>query len=128
MEKRRALDGVWPEAQPGLNPPAYPPGPNEMAPFKPECELQEVSTKLLLHYSPQVLGGGQLAHPCHLPPPPFPRSVHSRLSQLTLAACPQACRNNICLDLSPGHRLDGRLTGHRVETWDVKVRVHMRGA
>uniref|UniRef100_A0A8C0KM69 Neurobeachin-like protein 2 n=1 Tax=Canis lupus dingo TaxID=286419 RepID=A0A8C0KM69_CANLU len=31
-----------------------------------------------------------------------------------------ACRNNICLDLSPGHGLDGRLTGHRVETWDVK--------
>lgn len=37
----------------------------------------------------------------------------------------QACKNNICLDLSPGHGLDGRLTGHRVETWDVKVRVRM---
>nr|XP_035963586.1 neurobeachin-like protein 2 isoform X3 [Halichoerus grypus] len=59
-------------------------GPTEMAPFKPEGELHELSTKLLLHYSPQ------------------------------------ACRNNICLDLSPGHGLDGRLTGHRVETWDVK--------
>ncbi|XP_039084272.1 neurobeachin-like protein 2 isoform X2 [Hyaena hyaena] len=59
-------------------------GPNETAPFKPEGELHEFSTKLLLHYSPQ------------------------------------ACKNNICLDLSPGHRLDGRLTGHRVETWDVK--------
>nr|XP_055198957.1 neurobeachin-like protein 2 isoform X3 [Nyctereutes procyonoides] len=59
-------------------------GPNEVAPFKPESELHELSTKLLLHYSPQ------------------------------------ACRNNICLDLSPGHGLDGRLTGHRVETWDVK--------
>ncbi|XP_073757181.1 neurobeachin-like protein 2 isoform X5 [Callorhinus ursinus] len=59
-------------------------GPKEMAPFKPEGELHELSTKLLLHYSPQ------------------------------------ACRNNICLDLSPGHGLDGRLTGHRVETWDVK--------
>lgn len=34
----------------------------------------------------------------------------------------QACKNNICLDLSPGHGLDGRLTGHRVETWNVKVR------
>lgn len=37
----------------------------------------------------------------------------------------QACKNNICLDLSPGHGLDGRLTGHRVETWNVKVRVCM---
>nr|XP_012626524.1 neurobeachin-like protein 2 isoform X1 [Microcebus murinus] len=59
-------------------------GPNEMAPFKPEAELQELGGKLLLHYSPQ------------------------------------ACKNNICLDLSPSHGLDGRLTGHRVETWDVK--------
>lgn len=37
----------------------------------------------------------------------------------------QACKSNICLDLSPGHGLDGRLTGHTVETWDVKVRVYM---
>lgn len=37
----------------------------------------------------------------------------------------QACKNNICLDLSPGHGLDGRLTGHRVETWDVKVCAHV---
>lgn len=37
----------------------------------------------------------------------------------------QACKNNICLDLSPGHGLDGRLTGHRVETWDVKVCAYM---
>lgn len=37
----------------------------------------------------------------------------------------QACKNNICLDLSPGHGLDGRLTGHRVETWNVKVRTHI---
>ncbi|ELK24974.1 Neurobeachin-like protein 2, partial [Myotis davidii] len=57
---------------------------SETAPFKPEGDLHELSTKLLLHYSPQ------------------------------------ACKNNICLDLSPGHGLDGRLTGHRVETWDVK--------
>ncbi|XP_006893098.1 PREDICTED: LOW QUALITY PROTEIN: neurobeachin-like protein 2 [Elephantulus edwardii] len=66
-------------------------GPNEMAPFKPEGELHELSTKLLLHYSPQ------------------------------------ACKNNICLDLSPGHGLDGRLTGHRVETWDVKDVVNCVG-
>ncbi|XP_066208131.1 neurobeachin-like protein 2 isoform X1 [Saccopteryx leptura] len=66
-------------------------GPNETAPFKPEGELHELGTKLLLHYSPQ------------------------------------ACRNNICLDLSPGHGLDGRLTGHRVETWDVKDVVNCVG-
>ncbi|KAM6169581.1 LOW QUALITY PROTEIN: neurobeachin-like protein 2 [Rhynchocyon petersi] len=66
-------------------------GPNEMAPFKPEGELHELGTKLLLHYSPQ------------------------------------ACKNNICLDLSPGHSLDGRLTGHRVETWDVKDVVNCVG-
>ncbi|XP_030792221.1 neurobeachin-like protein 2 isoform X2 [Rhinopithecus roxellana] len=66
-------------------------GPNEMAPFKPEGELHELSTRLLLHYSPQ------------------------------------ACKNNICLDLSPSHGLDGRLTGHRVETWDVKDVVNCVG-
>ncbi|XP_058412923.1 neurobeachin-like protein 2 isoform X2 [Diceros bicornis minor] len=66
-------------------------GPNEMAPFKPESDLHELGTKLLLHYSPQ------------------------------------ACKNNICLDLSPGHGLDGRLTGHRVETWDVKDVVNCVG-
>ncbi|KAM5234242.1 neurobeachin-like protein 2 isoform 3-T3 [Hipposideros larvatus] len=66
-------------------------GPNETAPFKPEGELHELGTKLLLHYSPQ------------------------------------ACKNNICLDLSPGHGLDGRLTGHRVETWDVKDVVNCVG-
>ncbi|XP_032987583.1 neurobeachin-like protein 2 isoform X5 [Rhinolophus ferrumequinum] len=66
-------------------------GPNETAPFKPEGELHELGTKLLLHYSPQ------------------------------------ACKNNICLDLSPGHGLDGRLTGYRVETWDVKDVVNCVG-
>ncbi|XP_046540324.1 neurobeachin-like protein 2 isoform X4 [Equus quagga] len=66
-------------------------GPNETAPFKPEGDLHDLGTKLLLHYSPQ------------------------------------ACKNNICLDLSPGHGLDGRLTGHRVETWDVKDVVNCVG-
>nr|XP_020023925.1 neurobeachin-like protein 2 isoform X4 [Castor canadensis] len=41
-------------------------------------------------------------------------------AKLLLHYSPQACKNNICLDLSPGQGLDGRLTGHRVETWDVK--------
>lgn len=123
-EKRQPPDGVWPVAQPGLKLPAHPPGPKEMAPFKPEGELHELSAKLLLHYSPQVLGGGQLAQPCYpplLPPTPVPPPLLTDPGRLP-TSCPQACRNNICLDLSPGHGLDGRLTGHRVETWDVKVR------
>lgn len=52
--------------------------------------------------------------------PRLPLSICHSLLHLT-----QACKNNICLDLSPGHGLDGRLTGHSVETWDVKVRVRM---
>ncbi|XP_070247222.1 neurobeachin-like protein 2 [Myotis yumanensis] len=46
--------------------------------------------------------------------------LHELGAKLLLHYSPQACKNNICLDLSPGHGLDGRLTGHRVETWDVK--------
>lgn len=53
-------------------------------------------------------------------PPSQALLPHSHLCCL-ITSCPQACKNNICLDLSPGHGLDGRLTGHRVETWDVKV-------
>lgn len=95
-----------------------------MAPFKPEGELYELGTKLLLHYSPQVFGagGGWLCHA------PLPHSIwHPPPSDLAASSYffPQACKNNICLDLSPGHGLDGRLTGHRVETWDVKVSVHV---
>uniref|UniRef100_A0A8C1VMY5 Neurobeachin-like protein 2 n=1 Tax=Cyprinus carpio TaxID=7962 RepID=A0A8C1VMY5_CYPCA len=32
----------------------------------------------------------------------------------------QAFKSQICLDLSPNHLYDGRLTGHRVVNWDVK--------
>uniref|UniRef100_A0A671M1F0 Neurobeachin-like protein 2 n=1 Tax=Sinocyclocheilus anshuiensis TaxID=1608454 RepID=A0A671M1F0_9TELE len=32
-----------------------------------------------------------------------------------------AFKIQICLDLSPNHLYDGRLTGHRVVNWDVKV-------
>ncbi|XP_007499793.2 neurobeachin-like protein 2 isoform X6 [Monodelphis domestica] len=66
-------------------------GPNETSPFKPEGELQELSNKMLLHYTPQ------------------------------------ACKNKICLDLSPSHGLDGRLTGHKVVNWDVKDVVNCVG-
>lgn len=62
-------------------------------------------------------------------PPPASHPVSPATSS-TEPCClftprPQACKNNICLDLSPGHGLDGRLTGHRVETWDVKVCAHV---
>ncbi|XP_019471754.1 LOW QUALITY PROTEIN: neurobeachin-like protein 2 [Meleagris gallopavo] len=66
-------------------------GPNIASPFTLEGDLVELSSKLLLYYTPQ------------------------------------ACRNNICLDLSPSHGLDGRLTGHKVVNWDVKDVVNCVG-
>ncbi|KAL7977798.1 hypothetical protein Chor_010750, partial [Crotalus horridus] len=60
-------------------------GPNIASPFKPEGDFGELSSKLLLYYTPQ------------------------------------ACKSNICLNLSPNHNLEGRLTGHQVVNWDVKV-------
>uniref|UniRef100_A0A8C1KF72 Neurobeachin-like protein 2 n=1 Tax=Cyprinus carpio TaxID=7962 RepID=A0A8C1KF72_CYPCA len=41
-------------------------------------------------------------------------------SKLVLYYTPQAFKSQICLDLSPNHLYDGRLTGHRVVNWDVK--------
>ncbi|NXT55301.1 NBEL2 protein, partial [Pluvianellus socialis] len=66
-------------------------GPNVTSPFTLEGDLVELSSKLLLYYTPQ------------------------------------ACRNNICLDLSPSHSLDGRLTGHKVVNWDIKDVVNCVG-
>nr|XP_054599164.1 neurobeachin-like protein 1 isoform X1 [Nothobranchius furzeri] len=66
-------------------------GPNCISPFKvQESELVDVSTKLLLHYSPK------------------------------------ACRNPICLDLSP-NALHGRLTGKKVVNWDIKDMINCVG-
>nr|XP_021503591.1 neurobeachin-like protein 2 isoform X3 [Meriones unguiculatus] len=53
--------------------------------------------------------------------------LHELSAKLLLHYSPQACKNNICLDLSPGHGLDGRLTGHSVEMWDVKDVVNCVG-
>uniref|UniRef100_A0A8C2FXH5 Neurobeachin-like 2 n=1 Tax=Cyprinus carpio TaxID=7962 RepID=A0A8C2FXH5_CYPCA len=39
----------------------------------------------------------------------------------------QAFKSQICLDLSPNHLYDGRLTGHRVVNWDVKVCISVGG-
>ncbi|XP_063780672.1 neurobeachin-like protein 2 isoform X2 [Pseudophryne corroboree] len=60
---------------------------------------------------------------------PFtPESEFSELgAKLRLFYTPQACRNNICLDLSARHEFDGRLTGHRVVTWNVKDVVNCVG-
>ncbi|KAG9277810.1 neurobeachin-like protein 1 isoform X1 [Astyanax mexicanus] len=66
-------------------------GPNCISPFKSqEAELGDLSSKLLLHYSPK------------------------------------ACRNPICLDLSP-NLLHGRLTGNKVVNWDVKDMINCVG-
>ncbi|XP_072010630.1 neurobeachin-like protein 2 isoform X2 [Engystomops pustulosus] len=60
---------------------------------------------------------------------PFtPESEFSDLgTKLLLFYTPQASKNNICLDLSPSRAFDGRLTGHRVVTWDVKDVVNCVG-
>uniref|UniRef100_A0A8C7VQQ5 Neurobeachin-like protein 2 n=1 Tax=Oncorhynchus mykiss TaxID=8022 RepID=A0A8C7VQQ5_ONCMY len=66
-------------------------GPNCISPFKTqEAELGDLTTKLLLHYSPK------------------------------------ACRNPICLDLSP-NLLHGRLTGNKVVNWDIKDMINCVG-
>uniref|UniRef100_A0A3Q4H998 Neurobeachin-like 1 n=1 Tax=Neolamprologus brichardi TaxID=32507 RepID=A0A3Q4H998_NEOBR len=41
-------------------------------------------------------------------------------AKLLLHYSPKACRNPICLDLSP-NMLHGRLTGNKVVNWDIKV-------
>ncbi|XP_030227032.1 neurobeachin-like protein 2 isoform X1 [Gadus morhua] len=41
-------------------------------------------------------------------------------SKLLLYYTPQAFKSQMCLDLSPHHAYDGRLTGHRVVNWDIK--------
>ncbi|XP_062978473.1 neurobeachin-like protein 2 isoform X1 [Elgaria multicarinata webbii] len=66
-------------------------GPNVTSPLNPEGDFLELSSKLLLYYTPQ------------------------------------ACKNNICLDLSLNHFFDGRLTGHKVVNWDVKDVVNCVG-
>ncbi|XP_058471810.1 neurobeachin-like protein 1 isoform X2 [Solea solea] len=66
-------------------------GPNCISPLKAqESEHGDVSSKLLLHYSPK------------------------------------ACKNPICLDLSP-NKLHGRLTGNKVVNWDIKDMVNCVG-
>ncbi|MEQ2241254.1 Neurobeachin-like protein 2, partial [Ilyodon furcidens] len=48
-------------------------------------------------------------------------------SKLLLYYTPQAFKSQICLDLAPHRQHDGRLTGHRVVTWDTKDVVNVVG-
>ncbi|KAF7669441.1 hypothetical protein LDENG_00186230 [Lucifuga dentata] len=48
-------------------------------------------------------------------------------SKLLLYYTPQAFKSQMCLDLSPNHPYDGRLTGHRVVNWDIKDVVNVVG-
>ncbi|XP_040899509.1 neurobeachin-like protein 2 isoform X6 [Toxotes jaculatrix] len=48
-------------------------------------------------------------------------------NKLLLYYTPQAFKSQICLDLSPNHQYDGRLTGHRVVNWDIKDVVNVVG-
>ncbi|XP_068179302.1 neurobeachin-like protein 2 isoform X1 [Antennarius striatus] len=48
-------------------------------------------------------------------------------NKLLLYYTPQAFKSQICLDLSPNHQYDGRLTGHRVVNWDIKDVVNVLG-
>ncbi|XP_075464697.1 neurobeachin-like protein 1 isoform X2 [Ascaphus truei] len=47
-------------------------------------------------------------------------------SKLLLHYTPKACRNPICLDLSP-NLLHGRLTGNKVVNWDIKDMINCIG-
>ncbi|KAG7467392.1 hypothetical protein MATL_G00152830 [Megalops atlanticus] len=47
-------------------------------------------------------------------------------SKLLLHYSPKACRNPICLDLSP-NLLHGRLTGNKVVNWDIKDMINCVG-
>lgn len=84
----------------------------------------ELSSKLLLYYTPQVRRAvpppwGQDEESC--PTPLCHRGHIQEHEDAPTVFFFQACRNNICLDLSPSHGLDGRLTGHKVVNWDIKV-------
>ncbi|KAK5618282.1 Neurobeachin-like protein 2 [Crenichthys baileyi] len=48
-------------------------------------------------------------------------------SKLLLYYTPQAFKSQICLDLAPHRQHNGRLTGHRVVSWDTKDVVNVVG-
>ncbi|XP_053872741.1 LOW QUALITY PROTEIN: neurobeachin-like protein 2 [Malaclemys terrapin pileata] len=81
------------------------------------CEaLQQTQVKALFSSGPNVTS------------PLKPEGDFLELSsKLLLYYTAQACKNNICLDLSPNHFFDGRLTGHKVVNWDIKDVVNCVG-
>ncbi|KAG8429486.1 hypothetical protein GDO86_020073, partial [Hymenochirus boettgeri] len=68
-----------------------------------------------------------LAGPNFVTPFKLDNDLSELSPKLLLFYTPQATKNNICLDLSPSGLFDGRLTGHRVVTWDVKDVVNCIG-
>ncbi|XP_023556435.1 neurobeachin-like protein 2 isoform X5 [Octodon degus] len=89
----------------------------------------ELGAVAIFHEALQATALGTLCALGPNEPAPFKPAgeLHELEAKLLLHYSPQACKNNICLDLSPSHGLDGRLTGHRVETWDVKDVVNCVG-
>ncbi|XP_006816022.1 neurobeachin-like protein 1 [Saccoglossus kowalevskii] len=47
-------------------------------------------------------------------------SEQSLSQKLVLYYNAKACKDFVCLDLAPNHLYDGRLTGHKCVTWDIK--------
>ncbi|XP_069053304.1 neurobeachin-like protein 1 isoform X2 [Lepisosteus oculatus] len=78
--------------------------------------LQPAQVKLLFAAGPNCIS-------------PF-KSQESELgdlpSKLLLYYSPKACKNPICLDLSPNH-FNGRLTGNKVVNWDIKDMINCIG-
>uniref|UniRef100_A0A8C2F1L4 Neurobeachin-like protein 2 n=1 Tax=Cyprinus carpio TaxID=7962 RepID=A0A8C2F1L4_CYPCA len=58
----------------------------------------------------------------------FPSKKKLALMKVYLCFTWQAFKIQICVDLSPNHLYDGRLTGHRVVNWDVKVCIFHRAS
>lgn len=86
-------------------------GPNHVALFKADGELSELNSKLLLYYTPQVNEAQDNTPVC----------LHQISLLIYFRVSFQAFKSQICLDLAPHRQHDGRLTGHRVVSWDTKV-------
>ncbi|XP_077383055.1 neurobeachin-like protein 2 isoform X1 [Festucalex cinctus] len=67
------------------------------------------------------------AGPNHVPLFKVDGELSDLNGKLVLYYTPQAFKSQICLDLSPNHQYDGRLTGHRVINWDIKDALNVVG-
>ncbi|XP_077997957.1 neurobeachin-like protein 1 isoform X2 [Glandiceps talaboti] len=54
-------------------------------------------------------------------------SEQSLAQRLVLYYNAKACKDFVCLDLAPNHLYDGRLTGHKCMTWDIKEVINSIG-